>query len=210
MRGARVILACRNKDLAEEARDKIIKQSKNTNVTVKILDLSSFKSVRNFAKDFNATENSLDILVNNAGVYWFGNDLTEDGLHVTMQVNHYSHFLLTILLLEKLKNSAPSRVVNVSSLGAKFSKMTLENMDQYWKGNFPDSIMYANSKLCNILFTRELAERLRGTGVNVYALHPGAIYTELSRNIFGVVRTIFKSITRLFFLVRLYRLFRQT
>lgn len=101
-RGARVILACRNKEKAEEAKKNIIKESDNTNVIVKIVDFSSLDSVRAFAEDINATEERLDILVNNAGAANLGKHITDDGLDPTMQVNYFSSFLLTILLIGEM------------------------------------------------------------------------------------------------------------
>lgn len=98
-RGARVILACRNKEKAEEAQKNIIKETDNTNVIVKIVDFSSLESVRAFAKDVNATEERLDILVNNAGAAGLGEHITKDGLELVMQINYFSSFLLTILLI---------------------------------------------------------------------------------------------------------------
>lgn len=98
-RGARVILACRNKEKAEEARRKIVEETDNNNVVVKIVDFASLDSVRAFAKEINATEERLDILVNNAGAGGLGTHTTKDGLELTMQINHFAGFLLTLLLI---------------------------------------------------------------------------------------------------------------
>lgn len=203
MRGAKVILACRNKEAAEEARTKIIKETNNSRVFVKIIDLASLESVRSFAKDFNATEDRLDILVNNAGAGGLGNKFTEDGLQITMQVNHFGHFLLTILLLDKLKKSAPSRIVNVSSKAGKYSTMSLEDLNTYSQKFLPDGQMYAHSKLCNILFTRELAKRLGNDGVIVNALHPGSVRTELLRHMPKWMQKIVFSLSTIFLKVGL-------
>lgn len=100
-RGARVILACRNLEKGERARKLIIEETDNENVVLKRMDLSSLKSVQNFANDINKNEERLDILVNNAGGTMFGNNLTEDGLQLLMQTNHFASFLLTLLLLGK-------------------------------------------------------------------------------------------------------------
>ena len=101
-RGARVILACRNEQNAKDAQNKIINATNNENVVYKLLDLTSFKSVRKFAQDINASENRLDILVNNAGAAGFGDKKTEDGIQITIQINHVSPFLLTHLLLGEI------------------------------------------------------------------------------------------------------------
>ncbi|XP_018319143.1 retinol dehydrogenase 11-like [Agrilus planipennis] len=200
-RGARVILACRNKEKAENARKIIIKITGNPNVVVKNYDAASFASVRAFAKDFNETEGRLDILVNNAGI---GADRmrkkSEDGYNFVMQVNYYSSFLLTHLLIDKLKASAPSRVVNVSSVMHRIADLDPDNLDRYPKErSFPTYINYANSKLGNIVFTIELARRLDGTGVTTNALHPGAILTDIFNGMRGWQAILFKFFATLYF-----------
>lgn len=104
-RGARVILACRNQKLANDARNRIIESTGNSNIVVKYLDFSSFKTVRDFAKDFEETEERLDILVNNIGVFDTTNETTEDGFPINTQINYYGHILLTVLLLGRLQMS---------------------------------------------------------------------------------------------------------
>ncbi|XP_044269115.1 retinol dehydrogenase 11-like [Tribolium madens] len=194
-RGARVILACRNKSKAEEARSKIISETGNDNIVVKIVDLASFDSVRAFAKEINETENRLDILVNNAGVIGIGDDTSRDGLSLVIQINHFSGFLLTNLLVNLLKKSAPSRVINVSSLAAEGAKNL--DLDQIAKHT---SVMtdYYNSKLCNILFTQELAKKLEGSGVTAYSLHPGVVKTEIVNNTSGLLKIGFSFLMKFF------------
>ncbi|XP_066504473.1 retinol dehydrogenase 13 isoform X4 [Hoplias malabaricus] len=114
-RGARVILACRDLDKAHAAAEEIRKKSGNGNVTVKKLDLASLRSVRNFAREIQEKEDRLDILINNAGIMMCPKWKTEDGFEMQFGVNHLGHFLLTNLLLDQLKRSTPSRIVNVSS-----------------------------------------------------------------------------------------------
>uniref|UniRef100_A0A665U7J7 Dehydrogenase/reductase (SDR family) member 13a, tandem duplicate 1 n=1 Tax=Echeneis naucrates TaxID=173247 RepID=A0A665U7J7_ECHNA len=160
-RGARVILACRDKGRAEAAIQEIVQETGNNQVTFMQLDLASLKSVRSFVEDFLRTESRLDLLINNAGLMNGGK--TEEGFGMIFGVNHLGHFLLTVLLLDRLKASRPSRVVNVASEAYKFGKS------------------YCHSKLCNILFTYELAKRLQGTDVTCYSLHPGLIKTEIGR-----------------------------
>lgn len=176
-RGAKVILACRDTNKAEAARYKIIEETGNEQILVKMLDLSSFKSVRTFAEDITKTEEHLDILVNNAGAVGIEDEKSEDGHLLLMQINYYSHFLLTNLLIDLLKKSTPSRIVNVSSSAAKYPK----NFNKYteFQGIYGT---YSNSKLCQILFTKELSKKLQGTGITVYSLHPGVIKTEIHRN----------------------------
>lgn len=176
-RGGRVILACRNYEKANNARQNIVEITGNQNVVVKILNMESLTSVRQFALDVNSSEDRLDILVNNAGAGDLPEQLTDDGLQLEMAVNYFSSFLLTNLLLDLLKKSAPSRIVNVSSALASLycGKFNLENL------NKPDKMMYCKTKLCNIYFTQELAKRLEGTGVTTYSLHPGVVRTEFMR-----------------------------
>ncbi|XP_062404616.1 retinol dehydrogenase 12-like isoform X1 [Sardina pilchardus] len=180
-RGARVILACRDMGRANRAADEVRKQSGNGNVVVKQLDLASLKSVRALAADVKANEERLDILINNAGIMMCPKWKTEDGFEMQFGVNHLGHFLLTNSLLDLLKKSAPSRVVNVSSLAHRKGKMHFD--DIHLDKDYEPFKSYRQSKLANILFTRELARRLSGTGVTAYSLHPGLIRTELGRHV---------------------------
>ena len=184
-RGARVIMACRNLRKAEVALKEIVQKSGNDNVVAKRVDLASLKSVRDFAEDINNNEPRLDVLINNAGVMAVQTlTKTQDGFETQMGVNHLGHFLLTNLLLDLLRKSAPSRVVVVSSISHWFSTRTglnFENMNA--EISYEPFDAYGQSKLANILFTTELARRLDGTGVTVNSLHPGAVATELGRNL---------------------------
>lgn len=181
-RGARVILACRDMTRARIAADDIRQQSGNGNVVVKKLDLASLQSVRDLAKDVQENEQRLDILINNAGIMMCPKWKTKDGFEMQFGVNHLGHFLLTNCLLDLLKKSTPSRVVIVSSLAHEKGRIHFDdiNLDKDYKRQ--DS--YRQSKLANVLFCRELAKRLQGTGVTVYSLHPGVINTELGRHLF--------------------------
>lgn len=182
-RGARVILACRNQTKAQTVADSIISETGNKNVVVRLLDTSDLSSVRSFAKEVLKTEGAIHILINNAGIGGKEKqEITRDGFDLTMATNYYGHFLLTNLLLKRLKESAPSRVVNVSSLG-HFMTWRLDLKDlNFKKRSYGVLKMYAQSKLCNILFSLELAEKMRGTGVDVNSLHPGSINTEFLRD----------------------------
>ncbi|XP_018319140.1 retinol dehydrogenase 11-like [Agrilus planipennis] len=190
-RGARVIMACRNREDGEDARAKIIKITGNPNIVVKFYEATSFDSIRAFAKDFNETEERLDILVNNAGMGTKERLKTNDGCNVVMQVNYYSSFLLTHLLIDKLKASAPSRIVNVASILHKIAYLDSDDLDRYPK-QFPLSfcVTYGNSKLGVVCFNIELARRLEGTGVTTNALHPGFIFTNIFNEITGLQRII--------------------
>lgn len=191
-RGAKVILACRDQTKGIAAIDAIIKETGNKEVYFQPLDLSSLASVRNFAKAIEAQETRLDILVNNAGTGKLDNSLTEDKLPIEMQVNHFGPFLLTVLLLPLLKSSGSSRIVNVSSVMHYFGNIDLDKIHLPAKNAFNHSRVYANSKLANILFTKELHQRLSGSRVTVNCLHPGAVNTEIFRNQPRFVRSIFR------------------
>lgn len=161
-RGARVILACRDEERATNAARDIIAETGSDKVLVRIVDLASFESVRAFAKLINETEEKLDILVNNAGL---GGSyrVTKDGYESVFQVNYLSHFLLTLLLLEKMKKSAPSRIVNVSSMTHENKRAALQLDDfKLSKEKFDPFARYAQSKLAQVVFTIELSKRLEG------------------------------------------------
>lgn len=179
-RGARVILACRNDERGIAARDKIRRETGNEDVHFKKLDLASFASIRTFADDIIKNEKRLDILVNNAGMVMKPEKiLTEDGLLVGMQANHFGPFLMTYLLLDKVKTSAPSRIINVSSSGHFRGKVEFDNLNMEKETSINPFRVYVNSKLCNILMTIELARQLQGTGVTTYSLCPGAVFTDI-------------------------------
>lgn len=167
---------------------KIIEETGNRIIVAKIIEMASFDSVRVFAQDINKNEERLDILVNNAGALALGNKKSKNGNSLVIQVNHYSPFLLTNLLLDLLKKSAPSRIINVSSIVAKnVFLFDLDNLDEYKS----DIIDYSNSKLSNIYFTQELARRLEGTGVTSYSLHPGIVRTHIFHNTAGFLKIFF-------------------
>ncbi|KAA0710380.1 Retinol dehydrogenase 13 [Triplophysa tibetana] len=180
MRGARIVMACRDLSRAEKAAAEIRRSTGNGNIVVRHLDLASLFSVRQFAHEYVATENRLDILINNAGVMMCPKGLTEDGYETQFAVNHLGHFLLTVLLLDVLRKSTPSRVINVSSVAHKGGKIHFDDIN-FNKAPYDSLISYQQSKLANLLFTQELGRRLKGSGVTVYALHPGVIRTELGR-----------------------------
>ncbi|XP_026564309.1 retinol dehydrogenase 11 [Pseudonaja textilis] len=183
-RGAKVILACRNMAKAEIAAHEIRIKTGNQEVIAKRLDLADTKSIREFASNFLKEEKELHILINNAGVMMCPYSKTADGFETHFGVNHLGHFLLTFLLIERLKQSAPARIVNVSSLAHHMGRIHFQNLQGekfYFRG-----LAYCHSKLANILFSRELARRLQGTGVTVNALHPGSVLSELTRHSFSL------------------------
>ncbi|XP_058461119.1 retinol dehydrogenase 13-like [Malaya genurostris] len=190
-RGATVYMACRDMKKCEKAREEIVLETRNANVFCRECDLASLQSVRKFAKQFKTEQNRLDILVNNAGVMRCPRTLTKEGIELQLGVNHMGHFLLTNLLLDRLKMSAPSRIVVVSSLAHERGKINIHDLNS--EKSYDPANAYEQSKLANVLFTRELAKRLEGTGVTVNAVHPGVVDTELMRHM-GLFNSWFSSI----------------
>ena len=174
-RGARVILACRDEQRATDAAKDIIAETGSDKVLVRIVDLSSFESVRAFAKLINETEERLDILVNNAAIIANDYSVTSDGCELVFQVNYISHFLLTLLLLDKMKKSAPSRIVNVSTKGHLFRNSHLHQDDfKLSKEKFGSFSRYCESKFAQVVFTRELSQRLEGE----LNMHMGVLFIK--------------------------------
>ncbi|WP_042198416.1 SDR family oxidoreductase [Paenibacillus camerounensis] len=179
-RGAKVIMACRSRTRGEAALAEARRQSGSQEIELMLCDLASFDSIRSFAEEFLAAYPVLDVLINNAGVVTVKRELTPDGYEMDLGVNHLGHFLLTNLLLGALKKAEQGRVVVVASGAYKLGKLYLE--DHTLSRGFNPAKAYARSKLANILFTRELAARLQGTGVTVNAVHPGAVGTSIGVN----------------------------
>ncbi|KAM9332092.1 retinol dehydrogenase 12-like [Pholidichthys leucotaenia] len=181
---AKVIIACRDMEKAQAAVKDIIESSGNQNVVCMKLDLADCKSIREFAEAINRDEPKLHILINNAGVMVCPYGKTADGFEMQIGVNHMGHFLLTYLLLDLVKRSAPARIINVSSMAHSFiSAVNLDDINS--EKGYDKNKAYAQSKLANVLFTRSLAKRLEGTGVTTYSLHPGVVQTELWRHLSG-------------------------
>ncbi|CAL1538790.1 unnamed protein product [Lymnaea stagnalis] len=197
-RNARVILACRNKEKAEQARDEIISKTGNKNVVVRIVDLCLMRSIRNFAKEIIDEEPRLDILINNVGVVNEGKAkvLTDEGFERLFAANYFGPFLLTNLLLDLMKKSAPSRIVNLSSTVNKYGTIEFDNLQAEKK--FKHHHRYFDSKLAVILFTRELAKRLEGTGVTANVLHPGSVATQLLKHMFVIIRIPVQTFIKIF------------
>lgn len=177
-RGGKVYIACRDRRRGEDSLSEIVTVSGSTNVHLMQLDLASQESIREFSQKFHEVETKLHILINNAGVMACTKSFTKEGFEMHFGVNHLGHFLLTNLLLDLLKASAPSRVVVVSSLFHIVGKIRKADLggEKFYSRWF----QYASSKLANILFTRALARRLVGTGVTANSLHPGLPLTFLS------------------------------
>jgi NAD(P)-dependent dehydrogenase (short-subunit alcohol dehydrogenase family) len=183
--GATLVMVARNKERGEAARSEIIRKSQNNSVDLLLADLSSLESVRQLATNFKKKYSRLDVLINNAGLFNQRRRVTADGYENTFATNYLASFLLTNLQLDLLKASAPSRIINVSSVGhynghINFDDLNLEKAYSGWKA-------YGQSKLALVLFTHELAKKLQGTGVTVNAVHPGTVATKIWSRPFGPV-----------------------
>ena len=194
-RGAKVIMACRNMITAEEACKEIIEETKNDQIFAKQLDISSQKSVRDFAADILQSEKVIDVLIHNAGIALvFYNAQSVDGIELTFATNYYGPFLLTHLLIDLVKKSKQGRIVIVASVHHHTSKINLKKLNPI---GFPFPIhVYGMSKTAIMLFGVELSKRLKGTGVTVNSLHPGAVNTAIFDYLpfpLSLVRKMFKT-----------------
>ncbi len=179
--GATVVIVGRNNAKTATAAERIIGETGNREMHCMLADLSSQGDVRRLADQVKQQMPRLDVLVNNAGAIFLSYRRSVDGIEMTFALNHLGYFLLTTLLLDLLKDSTPARIVNVSS-SSHFSAGNLRLEDLPKPGSDGGYRAYGRSKLCNILFTYELARRLEGSGVTVNALHPGLVRTNIARD----------------------------
>lgn len=187
--GATVIIGCRNKERGLEAVAEIKEASGNSNVDLLLIDLASQKSVREAAAEFKKRYSRLDVLINNAGVFLPKRELTEDGIEKTFATNYLGHFLLTHLLLDRLKASAPSRIVCVAS---KHTGIKINFNDLMLEKKFSTFAAVGPTKLGLVIFSKELSKRLEGTGVTINALHPGLVKTTLLKDTGFFLKLFFK------------------
>lgn len=195
--GAEVVMVARDPKKGEAALADAKARSGSQNMSLLVHDLGTLAGVRALAKSFRAKHARLDVLVNNAGSVSPARQLTADGYEQTFAVNHLAGFLLTSLLLDLLKKSAPSRIVNVASRGHFQGTMDFDNL-HYEKGGYFIMKAYGRSKLANVLHAAELARRLEGTGVTAYSLHPGAVATNIWNHAPGWTVPILNLAKRLF------------
>ena len=193
--GGRVVIVGRNAAKTEAVAVGLRQASGNPQIDFLLADLSSMAEVRRLAGQFLARYDRLDALVNNAGAFFVRRQETVDGLEMTFALNHLSYFLLTHLLLDTLRTSAPERVVNVSSGAESGAKVDWDDLQLARK--YRGFAAYALSKRFNLYFTYELARRLAGTGITVNALHPGAVATGIWANPFGRLGGLVQPLTRL-------------
>ena len=180
---AKVIIAVRNLDKGKKAKEKILIQNHNASVEVMKIDLSDLAFVKQFTKEFNSKFDKLDILINNAGVMVPPYSKTKDGFELQMGTNHLGHFALTLQLLDLIKRTPNSRIVNVSSSAHKFGNINFDDLN--WENRkYKPMRSYGDSKIANLYFTSELVERIKGNDNNVLvtAAHPGWTATDLQRH----------------------------
>lgn len=178
-KGATTVIVARNPEKSARVVEQIKLQTGNPNVDLLPADLSSQVQIHQLAEQFKYRYSRLDVIVNNAGGVFFERQLSADGIEMTFALNHLSGFLLTSLLLNTLKGSVPSRIVNISSATHKLAHM--DERDWQTQKKYSGMEAYHRSKLANLLFTYELARRLDGSGVTVNAAKPGFTKTRLGR-----------------------------
>jgi len=186
---ATIIFTTRDNLKGEKLIKEIIKKTNNKKIQMLECDLSSLESIRNCCKEFKSKYNNLHVLINNAGVWNFKRRKSKDGIENIFATNYLAPFLMTNLLLDILKKSSPSRIINVTS-GMHYGTINFDDIE--FKRNFSGAKAYRQSKLGLILFTRLLAKKLEGSGVTVNTAHPGMNKTNLGRDAGGFSKMIFK------------------
>ncbi len=183
--GARIVLIARDKSRGEATLARLHERAPGLGHTVHYADLARILEMKRVAADIAHKEPRIDVLINNAGAMFSSRRLTEDGLEYTFALNHMAYFVVTEGLRERLLASSPARIVNVASAAHQGARLDFDDL-QSAKG-FGAMKAYGRSKLCNILFTRELARRLHGTGVTANCLHPGFVATRFGDESGGVI-----------------------
>jgi NAD(P)-dependent dehydrogenase (short-subunit alcohol dehydrogenase family) len=183
-RGAEVVLVCRDAAKGQRAIDEVRAAVPGSSLDLLLADFASLDDVRRLARDYDASGRRLDVLVNNAGLMLTERRTTRDGFEYTFAVNHLAPFLLTNLLLDSLRRSGSSRIVNVASRAHTRASLDFDDLNS--ERRFDGWTVYCRSKLCNVLFNRELARRIAGSGVTANALHPGVIATGFGREATGL------------------------
>lgn len=188
--GATIVFTSRDKERAESTKKDIIEASGNKNVDYILCDLASLDSVRSCCTEFKTRYKARHILINNAGIWNFSRKDSKDSIEETFTVNYLAPFLMTNLLLDLLKKSSPSRIINLSS--GLHSRGTIDFDDIEFKKSYSGIGAYSQSKLALILFTKHLGKMLEGTGVTANCVHPGFVSTNLGRDASLLAGTIFK------------------
>jgi retinol dehydrogenase 12 len=182
--GAQVTIISRSPEKCAAIVEKIKKETGSANVEFIAADLSVMSEIRQAAYEFKKRHTRLHVLVNNAGAYFSSRQVTKDGYEMTFALNHLGYFLLTQLLLDTLKASAPARIINVSSEAHRGAKLDFNDLQNEKK--FSGFGVYGQSKLANLLFTYELSQRLKDVNVTVNAVHPGFVASGFAKNNGGI------------------------
>ena len=182
--GARLLLVGRDKARGEAALGRIRRAAPQASAAIRYADLSDLDAMKRLAAEIAAAEPRIDVLVNNAGAMFTRRSVTKDGLERTFALNHLSYFVLANLLRGPLAAAAPSRIVNVASEAHRGNRLDFDDLQavQHYRG----FTVYGRSKLANILFTRELARRLAGSGITANCLHPGFVASRFGDNNSGL------------------------
>jgi NAD(P)-dependent dehydrogenase (short-subunit alcohol dehydrogenase family) len=182
--GARIVLVARDRARAESALARIRAQNPRVDHTAHFADLSCISEMKRVAAEIAGAEPRIDVFINNAGGAFARRRVTEDGLEMTFALNHMAYFVVTLGLLGRLRASAPARIVNTASM--TYASASLDFEDLQSEKAYSGAAVYARSKLANILFTRELARRLAGSGVIANCFHPGLVATRLGSQDGGI------------------------
>jgi len=187
--GAKLLMVCRNKEKGTIALNEVKSASQNNDIELIIADFSSQKDIRRAAQEINNKYQSIDILINNAGAIQDLRNETVDGYETTFATNHLGYFLFTNLLLDKLKTAPKARIINVASSAQQMGKLNFD--DLHLKNGYTPMKAYAQSKLANIVFTYELAKRLKNTNITTNCVHPGVVRTGFAKDSKGIVKFFF-------------------
>jgi len=179
-RGATVVIVSRSRERCENTVGRIQQETNNSQIDYLVADLSSLAQIRQVAEDFKGRYQRLDVLVNNAGAFFMRRHENVDGFEMTFALDHLSYYLLTLLLLDQLEDSAPARIINVSSDAHQGGRINFDDLNAEKK--FSGWKAYSQAKLANVLFTYELDRHLKGKGITSNALHPGFIASQFAKN----------------------------
>ena len=179
-RGAIVVIVSRSRERCENTVGRIQQETNNSQIDYLVADLSSLAQIRQVAEDFKGRYQRLDVLVNNAGAFFMRRHESVDGFEMTFALDHLSYYLLTLLLLDLLEDSAPARIINVSSDAHQGGRINFDDLNAEKK--FSGWKAYSQAKLANVLFTYELDRHLKGKGITSNALHPGFIASQFAKN----------------------------
>ncbi|HEY1735042.1 MAG TPA: SDR family oxidoreductase [Methylovirgula sp.] len=191
-KGARIVFIARDAERGAATLAKLNAKAPGRGHKVHYADLSLLAEMKRVAAEIAASEPRIDVLINNAGAAFAQRQVTKDGFELTFALNHLSYFVITAGLRERLLGSAPARIVSTSSTAHKGMKIDLDDLQT--QKNYSSIKAYGRSKLENILFTRELARRLRGTGVTANSLHPGVVATRFGHSSGGVIQPLLKAV----------------